>query len=129
MIIIDSSVWISFFNPSDSNYDRAKKIFEGLNSEHIVIFDYIYTESMTVFRNKVSDEVCIKFEQLLHCWDISVFFTDHVLVHLATEYFFQFKKLSFTDCLILASSKVNDYEIATFDTALQKAADFLALSC
>ena len=122
MIIIDSSVWISFFNPLDSNHDKAKKMFKGLNTEHIVIFDYIYTESMTVFRNKASDEFCIKFEQLLHYWDISVFFTDHSLVRLAAEYFFQFKKLSFTDCLILASAKVNNYEIATFDTALQKAA-------
>lgn len=121
MIIIDSSVWISLFNPLDSNHDRAKKIFEGLNSEHIVIFDYIFTESMTVFRNKVSDEFCVKFEQLLHYWDISVFFTDHVLVRLATEYFFQFKKLSFTDCLSLASAKLNDYEIATFDEELKKA--------
>lgn len=122
MIIIDTSIWISFFNPLDSNHDKAEQLFLKIKDEDIIVFDYIYIESMTVFRNKVSDAYCTYFTQFLSDWDIPLSFTDHVQTRLATEYFFQFKKLSFTDCLILASAKVNDYEIATFDIDLQKAA-------
>lgn len=124
MIIVDTSVWISFLNPFDSNHIKAKGVFSGLGTDEIVVFDYIYTESLTVFRNKVSDEHCAYFTKFLLDWDISLSFTDHVIARLATEYFFQFKKLSFTDCLILASAKINDYKIATFDTDLLKAAKF-----
>lgn len=122
MIIIDTSIWISFFNPLDSNHDKAKNVFSGVKTEDVIVFDYIYTESMTVFRNKVSDACCRYFTQFLLDWDIPISFTDHVMIRLATKYFFQLKKLSFTDCLILASAKMNNYEIATFDTDLQKAA-------
>lgn len=122
MIILDTSVWVSYLSPTDSNHDRAEQLFLVTKAEDIVVFDYVYIESMTVFRNKVADEYCKYFTQFLLDWEISISFTDHVLIRLATSYFFQFKKLSFTDCLILASAKVNDYEIATFDTDLQKAA-------
>lgn len=122
MIIIDTSVWISFFNPLDSNHEKAKEIFSDLNTDGVLLFDYIYTESMTVFRNKVSDEYCTHFTQFFSDWEISISFTDRVVIRLATDYFFQFKKLSFTDCLLLASAKVNDYDIATFDHDLKKVA-------
>lgn len=122
MILIDTSVWVSYLSPKDSNHDKAEQLFLKIKAEDIIVFDYIYTEGLTVFRNKVADTYCTYFTQFLLDWDIPLSFTDHVLIRLATEYFFQFKKLSFTDCLILASAKVNDYEIATFDTELMKAA-------
>lgn len=122
MIIIDTSLWVSFLNPADSNHDRAKQIFLSIKAKEIIVFDYIYTESMTVFRSKVADEYCIRFTQFLRDWQISIFFIDQIIVRLANIYFFQFKKLSFTDCLILASAKINNYELSTFDNALEKAA-------
>ncbi len=127
MILIDTSVWVSFLSLADSNHEKAEKIFEGLTTNEIIVFDYIYTESMTVFRNKVADDHCQYFRKLLNELEIDLYFTDHVVIRLATEYFFKFKKLSFTDCLILASAKVNDYEIATFDIDLQKVATLCEL--
>ena len=122
MIIVDTSVWVSFFISNDSNNHRAKKIILNKKSDELIITDYIYTESLNVLRAKFTEESYKNFAEFLNELEISLSFTDHVLVRLATEYFFQFKKLSFTDCLVLASAKINDYEVATFDKDLQKAA-------
>jgi predicted nucleic acid-binding protein len=122
MIIVDTSVWVSLFVRSDSNHDKAKKIFLSIRHNEVVVFDYIYAESLNVLRSKFDEENCNIFITFVNELDDSIRFSDPAITRLATEYFFQFKKLSFTDCLILASAKVNDYEIATFDTELMKAA-------
>jgi predicted nucleic acid-binding protein len=127
MIIIDSSVWVSLFNSKDSNHNKAKKIFLTTKAEDIIVSDHIYSESMTVFRNKVSETYCINFRDFLNYLDIQIFLTDSGTIRLANTYFFQFKKLSFTDCLILASAKINNYKIATFDRAMQKVAFDISL--
>ncbi len=125
MKIVDTSVWVSFFNPEDSNNNKARNIFLATKAEDIIVFDYIYTESMNVLRAKFTDDYCINFSGFLNYLGIPVSLGAPIVIRLANIYFFQFKKLSFTDCLILASAKINNYEIATFDDALQKAAAFI----
>lgn len=122
MKIIDTSIWVSFFNPADSNNSIAHNIFLTSETGDIVVFDYIYTESMNVFRAKFSDNYCTNFSRFLTDLEIPVRLVEPGTVKLANIYFFQFKKLSFTDCLMLASAKINNYELSTFDDALQKAA-------
>lgn len=122
MKIIDTSVWISLFNPKDSNNNKAQNIFLDTKAEEIVMFDYVYTESMNVFRAKFSDDYCINFSQFLNYLGIPISIGDPIAIQLANIYFFRFKKLSFTDCLILASAKTNNHSITTFDKALREAA-------
>ncbi|MCX6734669.1 MAG: type II toxin-antitoxin system VapC family toxin [Candidatus Peregrinibacteria bacterium] len=121
MIIVDTSVWVSLLVEEDSNHRKANDTFLSLKYDDVILTEYIYTESLNVLRAKFSQENCNSFIQLINTTQLSISFADHVITRLATEYFFQFKKLSFTDCLILASAKINDYEIATFDEDLKNA--------
>lgn len=127
MIIIDTSVWVSLFVLSDSNHDKAKNLFLSIRHNEVLVFDYIYAESLNVLRSKFNEDNCNIFINFINELEDSIRFSDPAITRLATEYFFEFKKLSFTDCLILASAKLNDYEIATFDTDLQKAATLCEL--
>lgn len=125
MIIIDTSIWVSFFIPNDSNHEKAKQLILNKNSEDIILSEYIYTESLNVFRAKFTEKNSKNFTEFLNYLDISLSYSDSTIIRLATKYFFHFKKLSFTDCLILASAKINDYQIATFDIDLQKSAKII----
>ena len=121
MIIVDTSVWVSLFVSNDSNHDKAKEIFLSIRHNEVLVFDYVYAESLNVLRAKFNEDNCNIFINFISELENSIRFSDPAIARLATEYFFQFKKLSFTDCLILASAKLNDYEIATFDEELKKA--------
>ncbi len=122
MTILDSSVWIAFFNRDDSQRNRARKLFPYLNTKEIIILDHIYAEIMNVLRQKSGNNQCIRFKKFLSIFGIQIVLTTRDVMSMANKYFFKFKKLSFTDCLILSSSKINDYNLITFDNALEKAA-------
>lgn len=122
MIIVDTSIWVSLFIPNDVNNDKAKTVFLSIKQDELIVFDYIYTESLNVFRSKFNEDNCNTFAEFINNLEVSICATDPAIIRLANSYFFQFKKLSFTDCLVLASARINDYEIATFDTDLKKAA-------
>lgn len=121
MIILDSSIWVAFFSQKDSQRQKAKEFFPGLKTQEIILLDHIYAEIMNVLRIRAGDEECIKFKRFLNIFRIRISLTALDVINMANIYFFQFKKLSFTDCIILASSKISNYEIATFDNSLQKA--------
>lgn len=121
MIIIDSSVWVALMNPKDISHEKAKEIIAKIHYSEVQIFDHVYGEILTVLRNKFSDSFCGKFVKFFRDTKKKISLTDEEIFSFANYIFFQFKKLSFIDCLILSSAKINKTKIITFDIALQKA--------
>lgn len=121
MILIDTSVWISFLDKSDINHSKAQKIFTEYHQNEIGIFDHIYTEVLTVLRIKVSEKSCHKFADFVSKLETQLVISDREIFTLAKFLFFNFKKLSFTDSLLLASARITKSNLSTFDKNLQKA--------
>lgn len=121
MTILDTSVWISLLNKQDSTHQKARKLIEELKGCSFEIMDSIYSETLTVLRNKVSERQCIAFTRLLRDASMKITLSSSKVFTQANFFFFQFNKLSFTDCLLLAAAKLNNAELVTFDKNLQKA--------
>lgn len=121
MMIIDSAIWIAFLKKDDSCHELAKHVFQKLSLNEMLIYDHIYSEVMTVLRNRVSEEACMSFKNFFEDLDVPILLVNDIIFMLANLYFLLFKKLSFTDCIMLASSKIYQHELRTFDKNLQKA--------
>ena len=121
MIILDSSVWIALINNDDSCYEKARNIVKNIFYEDIDIYDFIFTEILTVLRKKTSIKLCSKFIRFIDKTKIGITLNNEKLIKLANNTFFKFDKLSYTDCLILASALLSEARLVTFDKNLQKA--------
>lgn len=121
MVFLDSSVWIAFLNNQDSQNQKSISIFKNIEKEYLEINDYVFSESLTVFRYKKLEKQCKNLIRFLKDFNINFNISDNQVLALANYYFFKYQKLSFVDCQLLASSKINDAELITFDKELQKA--------
>ncbi|MFH1218220.1 MAG: PIN domain-containing protein [Candidatus Peregrinibacteria bacterium] len=121
MTILDTSIWVALINKSDTCYEKAKKIAKETNLEELEIFDYTYIETLTVLRNKVSETACNNFLNFVKDYQKNITLSNEEIFSLANAFFFQDKTLSFTDCLLIATAKINSAKLLTFDKALEKA--------
>lgn len=119
--MIDTSVWVSLMRRADHNHDKAKQLVFNINPFELQVFDHVYFEILTVLRNKISDEACIKFINFIKDFKKHIIISSKKIITLANFLFFKYKKLSFTDCLLMASAKTNKAELITFDKELNKA--------
>ena len=119
--MIDSSIWVALLDKDDSCRDRAMIELENLENTEIEVYDHIYGEVLTVLRNKRSNYHCTGFCELLEILRVKIKLTSENIFTLANKFFFQFKKLSFTDCLLMASAKIHNAKLLTFDKNLKKA--------
>lgn len=120
MIIFDSNIWIAFFNISDTQHKKAKRVLENINAK-IVITEYIILEVSSVLLFKADKDVANKFiEIVLNNKDIEILFSDEVFFRGALECFQNEEtgKLSFIDASLLHLSKF--YSVFTFDKELEK---------
>ncbi len=121
MMMIDSSIWVALFDKNDSCHAEAVKLMENLNSKFIKLINHVYAEVLTVLKNKKLNNECQKFINFLSITKIKINFSNENSFTLANFLFFQFKKLSFADCLLISMSNLNNTELMTFDKALKKA--------
>lgn len=121
MITIDSSIWVALFDENDSCHEEAIKIIENLNSASINLIEHIYAEVLTVLRNKKLTNECQKFIDFLKAVKIKIKFLNKNSFTLANFLFFQFKKLSFTDCFLMSTAVLEKAQLMTFDKAIKKA--------
>ncbi|MCD4706089.1 type II toxin-antitoxin system VapC family toxin [bacterium] len=122
MTILDSNVWIAFFNEMDNQHKKAEKVIKKLNNNQIVVPEYIVTEVASILRFKAGKEVSNDFIK-------SISDNDDIIILLSDEFFFNNVvdnfinldgcKLSFIDIAILYLSK--NYKVITFDKNLEKA--------
>lgn len=121
MILIDTSVWVALMDSQDSCHHQAKSLVKDMFYEDVGIFDHIYSEILTVLRNKTSDENCAKFIEYLKYTKININFSSRESFFLAKAFFFKFPKISFIDSLLMAFAKETNSDLITFDKELKKA--------
>lgn len=120
MIILDSSVWVAFFDKDDSLHRRAAQVVNSLQ-EKIVLPEYVLLEVTTVLSQKAGKSLADAFLQKVATnRDVQVLsssqqFLDEVIrLYLSRTN----EKLSFVDyALLYLSSKMN---VVTFDKDLKK---------
>ncbi len=126
MILLDTSLIIAYSNKADMQHKRAVHVFDDIDSGMYgtpAITDYIFDEVVTVMlaRTKNFKTVVQTGEKLLAS---TLFFKlDSEIFGLSWDIFKAQEKmrLSFTDCSILATCRVNRINtIATFDKALNE---------
>lgn len=120
-VMIDTSVWIALLNYQDSCHEKAMILMEDLVTDQINLYDFTYSEVLTVLRNKTKQINCQKFIELLEFFNIQITLSNLKVLDLANILFFHFQKLSFPDCLLMASAKFKKAKLLTFDKKLQKA--------
>lgn len=120
-MIIDTSVWISLLDEDDSCHKAAIKLVENISPQEIYLLDYIYCETMTVLRRKKLEFKIVELMNFISEAEIGIRFIDKFLFNLSSSFFLKFRKLSFTDCILLATAKHNSAQLVTFDRELLKA--------
>lgn len=125
MTILDTAFWVALMKSDDSNHELAKKIAKRICHDELDVYDHTYIETLTVLRNKVSELACSQFINFFKDLKINILISNEKILSLATIFFIQFKKLSFTDCMIIASAKLTGAQIFTFDKYLQKTWEYI----
>ncbi len=121
MVIIDSSVWVAFFNENDSQHNKAKKVFNELKTK-VILPEYIFMEVATILLIKAGKKIAVKFMEISQDnFDIEIYLSDEELFLNTAKLFknSQKSKLSFVDVSLLFLSA--SCKIITFDKNLQKA--------
>ena len=114
-IIVDSSVWISYFDEDDSQHQKAEDLLEKL-SQPFLIPEYILLEVVTVLRQKNRE---VELEQFLDSAtrDYVYLPAGNLGVMVASCYSDKkYSKLSFVDVALVILAK--KYKVITFDKAL-----------
>lgn len=121
MNAIDSSVLIGLININDTHHQRALEMLTGTDSESVLLFDYVYIETMNVFKKRFSMESCEEFMSFLKFWKIEIAMKEFEEIKIANRIFVQKNNLSFEDCLLIAGAMSRNAELITFDEELKDA--------
>ena len=120
MIILDSSVWIAYWNKNDNQHEKAEKVFSKIDNK-VVLTEYLVLEICSVLSLRVNKKIADKFlDFALSNSDIELFLSDENHFTGTIKNFNKNKtgKLSFVDCSLLYLSKF--YEVITFDRGLKR---------
>ncbi|MDP2642777.1 MAG: PIN domain-containing protein [Candidatus Peregrinibacteria bacterium] len=122
MITLDSSIWVAALHESDSQHEKAIDTFDSIDISKVSIFDFTYIEVMNVLKRKASITICENFLELLHRMNANILISSSHQIALTNEMFFEdLKDLSFSDCMHMATAKIFNADLLTFDKNLQKA--------
>ena len=118
IIITDASALISLFSKKDINHEKAIKIIKSLETEELLISNYIFAEVATMLSQKEGKEKAVKIGEYLkkkYSW----IRLDIETENLAWEIFKKqaSKNVSFVDCTTFALYKNGAFNKAfTFDS-------------
>jgi predicted nucleic acid-binding protein len=119
MIILDSNIWVAFFNFEDSQYKSAKDVMSQISTS-LLVPEYVVIETCTVLTQKTNKSSTNKFLDFIFSnSDIEILYSgmDFFQNVLALYRKFNNEQLSFIDIALLYLS--NQHEIVTFDKVLQ----------
>jgi predicted nucleic acid-binding protein len=120
MKILDSNIWIAFFNERDSQHEKAQKLMKSVKTP-IAMPEYVIVETCNILLAKASKEDADSFLNFaLDNEEVVLLLSNGNLFFETVSYFQKTTKriLSFVDISLLCLSK--SYEIATFDRKLEK---------
>lgn len=119
-VILDSSVWIAYLNPADSQHKKGELLLQSLEGNNFVVPEYVLAEVVSVLKNKKAGDVASTFfNAVLENDGAHILNTGEWLPLFAHEFrVYEETNLSFVDCALVALS--HEYTICTFDTELAK---------
>lgn len=120
MVILDTSVFIAFFNDADSQNQKADDVFMDLKLRDIYLPELVYYEILTIIKIKTPNpqEVFSYLQTFLESVGLEVKRTDASILHAAEENLINIPgKISFVDMVLLAYAQ-NGHEVITFDREL-----------
>jgi predicted nucleic acid-binding protein len=119
LVIFDSSVWVALLHYTDSQHQKALKVF-GEVGDVIVVPEYVVIEVATVLKQQGKLEEARQFVHRVLNEKPESFLPAEALIR-ETASLFQDRsdKLSFTDTALLVLARL--YRVVTFDRALQRA--------
>lgn len=118
-ILLDSSIWVAFFSIEDNCHEKAVKLLLELKGQPS-LSEHAYEEVLNVLRNKTSEKQCENFTKFLDNYQIEILMSDEHIFSATNSLFFKYNKLSFSDCLIMATAIINGLPLMTFDWELEK---------
>lgn len=108
MIVVDSSVWIDFFNGRSSS--KTKILFNALGNEGIIVGDLILSEVLQGFKTETSFK---KAKELLSRFDFKEMVGERIATASARNYRFLRQKgltvRSIVDALVATFCMENDH--------------------
>ena len=120
MMILDSSIWVAWFDVDDSQHREAQELARSIH-EPIVVPEYVVAEVCTVLTRKAGKQTALLFIQtVLENKQVDILFSSPALFSTTLKEFLadSHGALSFTDRALAVLSRM--YRVATFDKALQK---------
>jgi len=134
-VLIDSGVWIAFYNKRDDLHERAAGIMKEIDNGaygNLFTTDYILDETVTYCLAKYSpDKSLFVGEALMNTSEIAkisrdIFDSSWDLFKLDKQHSTNEKYLSFTDCTSVITAKTFGIRhIATFDSRFKKYVEVL----
>ena len=118
-ILLDSSVWIAYINPYDSQHEKALKLFKNLDIEVFVIPEYVLLETLSIIQMCVGKKYANNFLEFAKSEDAIILESSMYFKSVLEIFPGRSKKLSFVDLSLLYLSKY--YEVISFDKSLNKA--------
>ena len=130
VILIDASVFCSYFNEDDVHHAKATDIMKGIiTNENAITTDYIFDETITVIQRRTNKEIAVESGNFILESEISIFEIDNLVFQKAWGIFKQNNSFSFTDCASIASMQIFGIsKIATFDKEFKKMKDIEVIS-
>lgn len=119
-VILDSSIWIAYLSPSDSQHDKAVKQLQTLGDAHYLVPDYVLGEVVSVLKNMRDVATAMRFlDSVMESDGASILPMGDWLGSIAHEFrAYSASGLSFVDCALVALSR--EYTIHTFDKELAR---------
>lgn len=120
MLVLDSCIWIAFWNTTDSQHEKAVDLFSS-NDEEVLLPEYILVEVLNVLLLKANKKAAdLWLKKILNSEWVRILPSTPNLLKENLDYFLKNKhsKLSFIDqSLVILSRK---YQVLTFDKELAK---------
>ena len=120
MIIVDTSVWISFLRKDDLDMGEILKTY--LKRHEVFAVAAVFGELLQGVRNKRERETIQILWQNVPKADESNLFIE--AGNLSNKYKFHSRGVGLIDCYILAAALKNNMALWTLDKKLQKAIDY-----
>lgn len=117
-IILDSDFIFGFFNESDANHDKSKKLFELIEGQNLIILNITRFEVITLISRRTSQEFAKLVLEELEGFIPQIFFVDQKIDSEIWEEFDRHSKknISLVDCANLVYARKLNAKIASFDT-------------
>ena len=121
MLVLDACVWIAQLHVTDSQHEKAKKVFDEID-DLILLPEYILVEVLNVLTKKAGKKKADKFlGKILVADGVELGFSSRNFLFSTIQIFLDSErgKLSFVDQSLLYLSQF--HKVITFDRNLNKA--------